>query len=182
MARGIATFEPGLQADENPIRSMLLVRLQRGSRRPKAEHEGAVDEGPGLFLFHPGGARAKSIVLSSALASAMDVYLFIGPEGGFDADEMRHEPEKAWPLSEEMRLIAASLRLYVELYPLEHSFLENAMELIGYSRRLDPDNWEAWTEYVRITRAERQRAMARARKARAIVTKVRASSTRSALR
>jgi len=59
----------------------------------------------------------------------------------------------------------------VELYPLEYEFVENALELIGYARRLDESNWEAWIEYVRITRNERERAIARARKARDVVTK-----------
>jgi len=92
-------------------------------------------------------------------------------EAAFEADDLRHEPLKAWPLSEEMTLFAASLRLYVELFPIEFDFAENAMELIGFARKLDESNWEAWIEYVRITRLERQRAMARARKARTVVVK-----------
>jgi len=39
-------------------------------------------------------------------------------EAAFDADQLRYEPDKARPLSEEMTAIAACLRLYVELYPL----------------------------------------------------------------
>ena len=92
-------------------------------------------------------------------------------QAAFDADQLRHEPDKARPLSEEMTVIAACMRLYVELYPLEYDFIENALELIGYARRLDESNWEAWIEYVRITRSERERAMARARKARDTVIK-----------
>ncbi|MHC4938633.1 MAG: tetratricopeptide repeat protein [Planctomycetota bacterium] len=92
-------------------------------------------------------------------------------DAAFNADELRHEIDKARPLSREMTTIASSLRLYVELFPLEYDFIENAMELIGYARKLDNDNWDAWTEYVRITRNERNRAIARARKARDVVTK-----------
>ncbi|MEM8884082.1 MAG: tetratricopeptide repeat protein [Planctomycetota bacterium] len=89
----------------------------------------------------------------------------------FNADELRYEPLKAWPLSREMTVIASALRLYVELYPIEYDFIENAMELVGYARKLDESNWDAWTEYVRITRTERSRGIARARKAYEIVTK-----------
>jgi len=84
---------------------------------------------------------------------------------------LRHDPLKAWPISEEMTVFAASLRLYVELFPVEFDFAENAIELIGFARKLDESNWDAWIEYVRITRLERSRAMARARKARTTVVK-----------
>jgi len=90
-------------------------------------------------------------------------------EAAFNADDLKHDVEKARPLSGEMTTIAAALRLYVELYPLEYGFIENALELVGYARKLDEDNWDAWIEYVRITRTERNRAIARARKARTIV-------------
>jgi len=92
-------------------------------------------------------------------------------EAAFDADELKHDPIKAWPISEEMTIYAAALRLYVELFPIEYDYAENAIELVGFARKLDEANWEAWIEYVRITRLERGRAMARARKARAVVSK-----------
>ena len=92
-------------------------------------------------------------------------------DAAFNRDELRHDIDRARPISEEMTIIAAALRLYVEIYPIEYDFIENALELLGHARKLDDTNWEAWIEYVRVTRVERNRAIARARKARTVVTK-----------
>ncbi|MHC4408712.1 MAG: tetratricopeptide repeat protein, partial [Planctomycetota bacterium] len=128
----------------------------------------------GYLLADAYGRRGKRDEAKDVLNLIVDRYkqrYDVLADAAFNADEIKHDLDKAWPLSREMTVIASSLRLYVELYPLEHDFIENAMELIGYARKIDPDNWEAWTEYVRITRTERSRAIARARKARDIVTK-----------
>lgn len=83
----------------------------------------------------------------------------------FHAETLRDEPAKARPLSEELTLVARALRMYVELSPLDNTYAETAIKLLGYAQDLDPDNWESWVEYVRVARLERWRAIARARKA-----------------
>ncbi|MCZ6788221.1 MAG: tetratricopeptide repeat protein, partial [Planctomycetota bacterium] len=56
-----------------------------------------------------------------------------------------------------------ALRIYVELSPLDYNYADNAIELLGYAREIDPENWDAAIEYVRVFRVEKQRAMAKAR-------------------
>jgi len=89
-------------------------------------------------------------------------------DAAFNAEDLRNEVEKARPLSEEMTLIARALRIYVDLSPLDFDYANNANELLGYALDLDPDNWEARTEKVRVTRLERYSAIGKARKAKAI--------------
>ncbi|MGH7163018.1 MAG: tetratricopeptide repeat protein, partial [Planctomycetota bacterium] len=89
-------------------------------------------------------------------------------QAAFDAEKLRDQPEKARPLSQEMTLIARALRLYVELSPLDHEFLRNAYQVVEYARDLDPGNWEALVEFVRVTRVQRETAIAKAHKAKGI--------------
>jgi len=91
-------------------------------------------------------------------------------DANVDRASLKHRPAEARPLSRELTLVAHALRLYVQLSPLDQKFLANANELILLARELDPDNWEAWTEWVRIRRGERGGAIAAARLARDTVT------------
>ncbi len=138
-------------------------------------------EGPDLA-----GMRAR-IVLGESLAregrrddarTALDFFpeyyrgrLDALADAAFHAEKLRHEPAKARPLAEEMTLVAKALRLYVELSPLDFAFAGNAIELLGYAQDLDPEGWDAWIEFVRVSRVERERAIARARKALAVAEK-----------
>mgnify|MGYP002624862640 FL=1 len=74
-------------------------------------------------------------------------------EAKFNVDRVKHRPDLARPLSEEITVVAAALRLYVELSPLDNTYIETANELINLARELDDRNWEAWIEGVRIRRA-----------------------------
>ena len=47
-----------------------------------------------------------------------------------------------------MVLIASALRRYVALSPLDHDYIQNAYELVGYAKDLDRRNWDAWIEEV----------------------------------
>jgi tetratricopeptide (TPR) repeat protein len=86
----------------------------------------------------------------------------------FNIEKVRMNPEEAWPLSEELTLVARALRMYVELSPLDYPFIENAFDVLGWAADLDPGNWEARIEYVRVSRVEREQAIARARKIKAL--------------
>ena len=57
-----------------------------------------------------------------------------------------------------------------KLEPLDNDFLLNANDLLLLAQELDPTNWEAWIERVRLTRLEREGALAAARKIRDVVT------------
>ena len=92
-------------------------------------------------------------------------------DAAFNRDTLKLQPEVARPLAEELTLVAAALRLYVHLSPLDDEFLANANELLLLAQELDPQNWEAWIERVRLTRLEREGALAAARKTRDLVTK-----------
>ncbi|MEE8106214.1 MAG: tetratricopeptide repeat protein [Planctomycetota bacterium] len=129
----------------------------------------------------PAGLAAR-LVLAEALAEhgkrddARDVLdyfvkLFEQRHGlladrAFHADKLRRTPHRARPMSIEMTQIARAFRMYVELSPLDYAMADNAIELVGYARELDPSNWEALTEFVRIFRVEKERSMAKARWAR----------------
>ncbi len=91
-------------------------------------------------------------------------------DANFRRDELRLKPDIARPLAEELTLVAAALRLYVHLSPLDDDFLSNANELLLLAQELDPQNWDAWIERVRLTRLEREGAIAAARKIRDLVT------------
>jgi len=88
----------------------------------------------------------------------------------FHRDELKLKPEIARPLSHELTVVGTALRLYVELSPLDEDFLNNANELILLAQELDSENWDAWIEFVRIRRLEREGAFASARKARDVVS------------
>ncbi|MFQ5844170.1 MAG: tetratricopeptide repeat protein [Planctomycetota bacterium] len=88
-----------------------------------------------------------------------------------DSEDLRGDPARGRPVAREMTDLAVALRLYVELSPLDFEYAENALELVGYAREIDPMNWDAWVEYVRITRFQPWDAMAKARKALALVEK-----------
>ncbi len=90
-------------------------------------------------------------------------------DANFRRDELKLKPEVARPLSHELTLVGAALRLYVELSPLDEGFLPNANELLLLAQALDAENWEAWIERVRVTRLEREGAFAAARKARDVI-------------
>ncbi len=91
-------------------------------------------------------------------------------DANFRRSELKLKPEIARPLSDELTLVGAALRLYVHLSPLDDEFLRNANELLLLAQELDPQNWEAWIERVRLTRLEREGALASARKTRDLVT------------
>lgn len=91
-------------------------------------------------------------------------------DANFHRGELKLRPEVARPLSDELTLVAAALRLYVHLSPLDDDFLANANELLLLAEELDQENWEAWIERVRLTRLEREGALAAARKTRDLVT------------
>ncbi|HEX5137415.1 MAG TPA: tetratricopeptide repeat protein [Planctomycetota bacterium] len=91
-------------------------------------------------------------------------------DANFHRDELKLKPEIARPLSHELTVVGAALRLYVQLSPLDEDFLGNANELLLLAQALDPENWDAWIERVRVTRLEREGAFAAARKARDVVT------------
>jgi tetratricopeptide (TPR) repeat protein len=83
-----------------------------------------------------------------------------------DAAAVRADARRARPLAAEMTAFARALRLFVELSPLEHELLQNAKELLDVvTQRIDPENWEAWVEFVRVTRHDREKAIAKARTA-----------------
>jgi len=86
-----------------------------------------------------------------------------------DSERLRFRPAEARPLAREMVLVAKALRHYVELSPLDHDFLNNANQLLKVARDVDKRNWEAWIEWIRVTRVERERANAKANKALTIV-------------
>ncbi|MDH3591320.1 MAG: tetratricopeptide repeat protein [Planctomycetota bacterium] len=88
-----------------------------------------------------------------------------------NAEEWARDPDKARPIADELTIVAQALRLYVELSPLDHEYLQNAYDLIELAKTLDPRNWAAWIERVRITRIDRERAISRARQVHDIVTK-----------
>ena len=92
-------------------------------------------------------------------------------DANFNRDSLKLRPEIARPLAEELTAVAAALRLYVHLSPLDDAFLANANELLLLAQTLDPEGWEAWIERVRLTRLEREGAFASARKARDIVVR-----------
>ncbi|MCZ6787256.1 MAG: tetratricopeptide repeat protein, partial [Planctomycetota bacterium] len=75
-------------------------------------------------------------------------------EQAFNADRLRLDPAKGRPISREMTLIGRALRIYVELSPLDYNYADNAIELLGYAREIDPENWDAAIEYVRVFRVE----------------------------
>jgi tetratricopeptide (TPR) repeat protein len=132
-------------------------------------------EGPDLVGLRARTVLAEALAASGQRAEARTVLDFFPDyyegrvealaEAAFQAETLRDDPAKAWPLSEELTLIARALRMYVELSPLDNTFAETAYRLLGYAQDLDPDNWESWVEAVRVTRLERYSAIARARKA-----------------
>lgn len=161
---------------------LALLRGRLGEARDLAQEaigKGSL-EGPDLLGL---GAR---LVLAEALArrglrdearTALDFFLEYHrvradsyDDAAFRRDELKLKPEIARPLSEELTLVAAALRLYVHLSPLDDGFLANANELLLLAEELDPQNWEAWIERVRLTRLEREGALASARKTRDLVT------------
>ncbi len=136
--------------------------------------EGGTGEGPDLV-----GLEAR-IVLAQGLAArglrdeartVLDYFpdYYEKRAGTFedawqDSEQLRHKPDEARPLAVEMVLIAKALRLYVELSPLDHDFLNNANQVLQIARDLDKQNWEAWIEWIRVSRVERERAIAKANK------------------
>ena len=86
----------------------------------------------------------------------------------FNVEKLRLKPAESWPLAEELTQVARALRLYVQLSPLDYPFIENAFDLLGWAADLDPGNWEARIEYVRVSRVEREQAISRARKIKAL--------------
>ncbi len=138
-------------------------------------------EGPDLAGMRSRIALAESLVREGRRDDARTILDFF-PEyyrgrldaladAAFRAEQLRQEPAKARPLAEEMTLVARALRIYVELSPLDFAFAGNAIELLGYAQDLDPEGWDAWTEFVRVSRVERERAIARAHKALAAAEK-----------
>jgi len=117
------------------------------------------------------GRRGDARTVLDTVIKYYDRRVAVLADAAFNKDVLKDEPEKAWPLSKEMTIIASALRLYVELRPLDHDYIQNAYELVGYATDLDRDNWEAWIEQVRVTRVERGRAISRARKIRDLVTR-----------
>jgi len=91
-------------------------------------------------------------------------------EANFQRNELKLKPEIARPLSKELTLVAAALRLYVKLSPLDEDFLSNANELLLLAQELDHQNWDAWIERLRVTQLVRADALAAARKTRDVVT------------
>jgi len=156
------------------------IALRRGHAASARELARAVlkagGEGP-----DPAGLAAR-LILAEALAEhgkrdeardVLDYFLKLYErrhgllaDRAFHADKLRRTPHRARPMSVEMTQIARAFRMYVELSPLDYAMADNAIELVGYARELDPTNWEALTEFVRIFRVEKERAMAKARWAR----------------
>ncbi|MCZ6574257.1 MAG: tetratricopeptide repeat protein [Planctomycetota bacterium] len=126
------------------------------------------------------GRRAR-LVLAEALArtgkrdearNVLDYFLqyyedrFAALTGAADdAAVLRGDPTRGRPISAELTEVAQALRMYVDLSPLDYEFIQNALDLVVAARDIDPQNWDALVEYVRITRADRRQANARARKA-----------------
>ncbi|MHC4578344.1 MAG: tetratricopeptide repeat protein [Planctomycetota bacterium] len=162
---------------ELDLRQGRLARATETAREVMAKGGG---EGPDLL-----GLRAR-LVLAEALArrgqrdearTALDFFLDYHDrrvdsfdEANWRRDELRHRPAAARPLAVELTLVARALRHYVELSPLDNEYVRNANELLLLAQKLDPEYWEAWIERVRVTRVEREGALAAARKARDVVT------------
>jgi len=91
-------------------------------------------------------------------------------DANFHRDDLKRKPEIGRPLSRELTLVGAALRLYVELSPLDEDFLKNANELLLLAEELDQENWDAWIERLRVTQLVRADALAAARKTRDLVT------------
>ena len=117
------------------------------------------------------GKRGDARTVLDLVVKTYERRLNVLADAAFHSDTLKNKPEKARPLSREMTLMAAALRLYVQLSPLDHDYLQNAYELIGHAKDLDAENWEAWIEEVRVTREERERAIGKARRNRELVAR-----------
>jgi tetratricopeptide (TPR) repeat protein len=173
---------PGDRAGKVALAELDLARgkLVRAREAARAVVEKGGGEGPDLL-----GLRGRLVVAESLAArgqrdEARTVLDFFRDyhsrrmdsfdEAAFERDNLRHKPDIARPLAVELTLIARSLRVYVELSPLDNDYLANANELLLLAQELDLANWEAWIERVRVTRLEREGAAAAARKAHEVVS------------
>jgi tetratricopeptide (TPR) repeat protein len=173
---------PGDRAGKVALAELDLERgnFVRAREAARAVVEKGGGEGPDLL-----GLRGRLVVAESLAArgqrdEARTVLDFFRDyhgrrmdsfdEAAFERESLRHRPDIARPLAVEATLIARALRIYVELSPLDNDYLANANELLLLAQAVDPTNWEAWIERVRVTRLEREGAAAAARKAHEVVS------------
>lgn len=153
-----------------------LVRAREAAREVVAKGGG---EGPDLVGLQARLVVAQSLAARGQRDEARTVLDFFRGYSGrrmdtfdqanFERETLRFKPDIARPIARELTLIARALRIYVELSPLDNEDLKVANDLLLLAQALDPTNWDAWIERVRVTRLERLGALAAARKARDIV-------------
>jgi len=180
--RELLEVRPSDRAGKVALAELDLLRGRHGKVREAAREVLGKGGGEGpdlvglrarLVLAEAHAARGRRGDARDALDFFKDYYnrrYDVLNQADFDADRLRHRPDVARPLSEEMTLIGAALRLYVELSPLDFDDANVAKILLESAQKLDSANWEAWIEWIRVTRVERARALSSARKARDLVT------------
>jgi tetratricopeptide (TPR) repeat protein len=173
---------PGDRAGKVVLAELDLARgkLVRAREAARAVVEKGGGEGPDLV-----GLQARLVIAESLAARGqrdeartvldffrgyserrMDMY----DQANFEREDLRHKPDVARPIAQELTFVARALRIYVELSPLDNEDLKVANDLLLLAQALDQHNWDAWIERVRVTRLERLGALAAARKARDFVS------------